>query len=52
MGIRVLEHKEREFNSSILTSDLLSTYRELPAILAVVYTSFAQITQGALLPGL
>jgi len=27
MGIKVLEHKERGFNPSILTSDLLPTYR-------------------------
>ena len=40
MGIKVLEHKERGFNPSILTSDLLFTYRELPATLAVVYTGF------------
>jgi len=29
MGIKVLEHKERGFNPSILTSDLLSTYRAI-----------------------
>jgi len=29
MGIRVLEHKERGFNPSVLTSDLLSTYRAI-----------------------
>ena len=40
MGIKVLEHEERRFNPSILTSDLLPTYRELPATLAVVYTGF------------
>ena len=29
MGIKVLEHKGRGFNPSILTSDLLSTYRAI-----------------------
>ena len=29
MGIKVLEHKERGFNPSILISDLLSTYRAI-----------------------
>ena len=29
MGIKVLEHKERGFNPSILTSDLLPTYRAI-----------------------
>jgi len=29
MGIKVLEHKERGFNPSVLTSDLLPTYRAI-----------------------
>jgi len=29
MGIKVLEYKERGFNPSILTSDLLPTYRAI-----------------------
>ena len=40
MGIKVLEHKERGFNPSVLTSDLLLTYRAISGYLAVVYTGF------------
>ena len=49
MGVKVLEYKERGFNSSILTSDLLPTYRAIAAIL-LAYISFVQIMQGALSP--
>lgn len=38
MGIKVLEHKERGFNPSILISDLLSTYRAISPLLQQLST--------------
>jgi len=52
MGIKVLEHKERGFNPSILTSDLLSTYRAIAGYFSFCLHQLCTNMQGVLSPGL